>query len=269
VRETTTDPSVILVRRDNVFIIPREESGVGVIESVTVINDSERAYIGRGAEMGGTEEGPRPTLGFALPADARDGSFGIVRSDIDIPQIVRTDFGFAATVAIPPGDFNTIYSYEIEGSGGNYDLSRTALYSIIEFSAFADEGLTLESNRLSSEGPETVGDRSYEKWTATDYLDPGDTVAINVSQTGGSGLTIVAGGAVLGLLLVTMAGYVWARRRRERPGPEPTPSRDDLLVAIAELDVRKDAGELSPDEWATERDKLKKELEEARKVPVE
>jgi hypothetical protein len=35
------------------------------------------------------------------------------------------------------------------------------------------------------------------------------------------------------------------------------------LVAIAELDVRKESGELSAKEWESERDKLKKELEGA------
>jgi hypothetical protein len=263
VRKTTTDPHVLLIRRDNIFIVPKEQGGVGVIESVTVINDSEFAYIGRGAEMAGASTGPRPTLGLALPEDARDGSFGIVRSDLDVPQIVRTDFGFAPTVAIPPGDLNFIYSYELEGSAGAYDFSRVALYPIIELAVFVSGDLTIESNRLVEDGTESVGGRSYDKWTATDYLDPGDSIAINVTQAEGGTLTIVAGAAALGLLLLTMGGYVLARRRR-RSAIGTGPSRDDLLVAIAELDVRKESGELSTEEWTVARDKLKRELEGAR-----
>lgn len=261
VTETTSDPAVLLIRRDNIFIVPNEDGGLGVIESVTVINDSNRAYIGRGAAMGSTREGPQPTLGLSLPPDARDGDFGIVRADLDIPQIVRTDFGFAPTVAIPPGDFNIIYSYELDGEGGIYDFSRNALYPVLELSVFVTDELEVDSNRLVSEGPETVGGRAYTKWTASDYLDPGDTIALNITDSGGgSALTVVAAAAAAGLFLLTMVGYVLARRRR-RSQAKSGPSRDELLHAIAELDVRKESGDLSQEDWATERNRLKRELQ--------
>jgi hypothetical protein len=262
VRETTSDPDVLVIRSDNIIINANEEGGLEVIESVTVNNLSKRAYIGRGAEMGGDGEGPQPTLGLALPADAQDGSFGIVRSDLNVPDIVRTDFGFAPTVAIPPGDFNFIYTYVLEGSGGTYDFSRSALYSVIEFSVLASGDLTVESNRLTEAGTETIGDRTYRKWTATDYLDPGDGIAISVLHSEGGALTIVAGLLALGLLVLTMGGYILARRRKQGQEQKGL-TRDDLLVAIAELDVRKESGELSPREWESERDRLKKELEGA------
>ncbi|MDQ3985176.1 MAG: hypothetical protein M3280_01575, partial [Actinomycetota bacterium] len=121
--DTTSDPSVLSIVRDHLFLI-QNQGDTGVLESVTVSNSSSKAYIGRGAAVAGPVKQPTQTLGFALPIEALGERVDIVSSDINRLYATEADFGFAATVAIPPGETNTIFGYQIVQNGGAYDISR-------------------------------------------------------------------------------------------------------------------------------------------------
>ncbi|MDQ3982663.1 MAG: carboxypeptidase-like regulatory domain-containing protein, partial [Actinomycetota bacterium] len=94
--DTTTDPTAIVIRRDSIFVVPSDE-GIGVIEAVQVTNIADDAYIGRGRALGAERYGEVASLGFPVPEGAELPAAPIVDSDIDIPSIVGTSFGFAAT----------------------------------------------------------------------------------------------------------------------------------------------------------------------------
>ena len=68
------------------------EQGIRIIESTTVVNQTDMAYIGRGMGITGQKGGP--TLGFSLPVDCNSTAVSIVDSDLDLPHIDCTDFGF-------------------------------------------------------------------------------------------------------------------------------------------------------------------------------
>jgi hypothetical protein len=265
--EPTTDPDVMLVRRNLAFAIPRGDS-IAVVESLKIVNLSDDAYIGRGGELGGSEGSS--TFGLALPAGATESTVAILQSSLTVPQLEPTSFGMALTAAIPPGETELTYSYRLAGDGGSYDLSRTALYPVLEFSVLAEEPLRVESNRLEEDGEQTIDGTRYQRWSAGEDLDPGDQVQALAIADAGTSAALIGGAIALGLLLVGATAFALiqraARRRRdEEPdrGAEPiTPgTRDDLVMAIARLDLDYQAGKLERARWNEQRAELKAELE--------
>jgi hypothetical protein len=263
---TTTDEAAILFERNDLFVRPFQ-GGLSVIESVTVANSSGRAYIGRGGRAGGRGE-IAPSLGFALPAsaDCRAGACGIVDASIDIPAIVPQDYGFAATAAIPPGRTQITFSYRVGGGAGSFELSRIALYPTVQTSVYAVEPLQIRSDRLAPQGQRRVGGDLYRVWSTTGALDAGDSLPVLAVAEAGAERGLIAGLGAAGAVIagaVTVA--VLRRRRRVRSAPRPVAapgprSRDDLLRAAAELDLRHEAGELSDADWNVARTELKSKL---------
>ena len=261
---TTTDPSAILITRDDLFV-QQQHDGAGVVESIKVQNNTNAAYIGRGADVAGSNKGAVPSLGFALPSGASRGGIAIVQSDLDIPELLPTDFGVAATSAVPPGETRIIYSYRVQGLVGQTDISRTTLYPTVEVSVFAASPLTIQSNRLSRSGAITLDKIKYQKWTSKDPLAPGDELqAVAIARAGlAPGLII---GIVAGFAVFALGGLLFYLRSRKPHGPEPAappaaPTREDVLIAIAKLDRRHENGDVAEDEWRRARARLMSQVE--------
>ena len=262
---TTSDPSVIGVERNSLFVTQDEES-TGVLESVTVVNSSERAYIGRGRALG--EEASEHTLGFALPDAAIGERVDLVDSTLNRLYAEGADFGFAATVAIPPGETTVTFTYPAPGSAGSYDLSRRALYPIREVFVFVTEPLEIDGSLLTYEGIEEVSDLRYRKWSSREGFDAGDLIPIRAVAEGSSSSNLWLGLGI-GLGVVVLVALLAAGRRRARPSapgrsaPRP-PQAEDLVAAIAALDLKHESGALDEDEWARRRTRLKDQLIEAK-----
>jgi hypothetical protein len=255
--DTTSDPGAVVIERDAVFVIP-ERGGAAAIHSVSVVNPTERAYVGRAARGAG----PGPTIAFSLPAGAETEGLRIVSSDLDVPDLVaRPDLGgFAVTVAIPPGETSFTFTYPLASSAGGIDLSRRALYPVSDLDVFAASPLEVSSDDLEHRGKVTIEGRTYERWAARGALDAGDAVQALARAparlrplwvTAAALLLIAAGGAaVLGL-----------RRRKPVPSAERTGNRRrDLVDAIAELDLRRRSGDIAEEDWARRRAQLKSRL---------
>ena len=267
---TTTDPTAIGLPQDDVFAIPSKD-GLGVIESVSVLNSSELAYIGRGADAGGDAGGPVPTLGFALPDGAEQVQ--IVRpTDLDVPRLVATDFGFGVTVAVPPGVSRVTFAYQLPEEGSQFDLSHTALYATGEISVYARPPLTVQSNRLTASGEKSIEGTSYSLWKTDEGLvEPGDSVQLLLVAEAGRPLGLYAGAG--GFVLLVLIGLGIGLRRRGKSSPPATASRsalaeipgpgtgrEDVLTAIALLDLEFENGELERATWQRRRDRLKERL---------
>jgi hypothetical protein len=254
---TLDDPNAILVQRDNLFLSPGD-GGLDIIESATVVNTANEAYIGRAPDR--REPGTQPTIGFALPEGAAETGVRILDATIDVPGLVETDFGFAATVAIPPGEHRFTFAYRVAGAAGTYDFSRVALYPVLKTTMYASDPLEVRSNRLQEAGTEEIGGTEYRLYSTGDVLDPGDSLQVSAAAeaSGTPGLTI---GIVLAFLLAgVLLGFALVRRGGTRR-PPAEPSRQEIVRAIAELDIRHEAGEIGDDEWAERRGTLRHDLE--------
>ncbi|MFN2526759.1 MAG: carboxypeptidase-like regulatory domain-containing protein [Actinomycetota bacterium] len=253
---TASDPSAILFRRNDLFVVPSED-GLAVIESVRVLNTSERAYIGRA-----TNGSSSVTLGFALPRDAEPRGLRIVDATLDVPELVPTDSGFGTTVAIPPGETRISFAYTVRDAAGSSDLSRPALYPILELSIYAAEGIRIESNRLSSGEEITIEAKTYREYSSDEALDAGDPLQVVAITEAGSDLMLLFGAGTLGLFgIIGGVAFFAARRKHRTPRSGSLDNRDELIAAIAELDLRHESGELTADEWRERRERLRAELD--------
>jgi hypothetical protein len=259
---TTTDPASILIERDNMFVVPND-TGVGVVEAYTISNLSDEAYIGRGADFDDRSEGV-PSLGFSLPPGADREGVSVIESDLDIPQLLRTSFGFGITTAIPPGTTDMTFSYSVPGTAGSYDLSRRALYPILDLSVYLSDPLELSSPRLTSKGEVDIDDKTYVRYANDDTLEAGDSIQMLALADAGTspGLLLGMAGA---LVLVLALGLfpVWRYRRGAKQEVDTrvvAPSREDVIREIAELDLRHERGEIDTAGWSARRAELKKRL---------
>lgn len=260
---TTTDQDVLLMGRDDIFLSPNDRGDIGVVESVRLVNTSEdEAYIGRGAGDG-APPGETPSVGFAMPANADNRSVTIVDADIDIPGLLSTEYGFAITTAIPPGETRVTFSYPLEGAGGSFDVSRRALYPILNLSVYAVDPFEVRSNRLVFDEQVTVGGKTYDRYGADDALEAGDSLqAVAVAEAGApSGLLLGMAGV---LALVVLLGVIPFIRTR-RAAPRSRPTREQLVKEIARLDIEHERGDLSTEKWAARRAELKAEVAARRK----
>jgi hypothetical protein len=261
---TTTDPDVIVIERDDLFVIKGEDQTVDVIESLQIVNLSRRAYIGRGGAVG-AGNGPRPTLGFSIPAASLSGGIQILDASIDAPQLIRTSTGPAITSAIPPRTMNISFVYGMRASAGRVDLSRKAFYPTLNLSVYTEDPFIVEGSALEEKDDQTIGGRRYRVWSASRGVDPGATIEIVATAEAGSDPVLVVGSALLAVMVVGGVAFALLKRRgaaRRAPvtaadGGAPVASRDELMVAIAELDLRYRAGDLAEREWIEQRKKLK------------
>ena len=268
---TTSDPSAIRITEDH-MVIAQDESNTGVLEVVTVENPTKLAYIGRGRSMGANQDQDSPTLGFSLPAQAVGEPIELIDSSLNRLYAVDASFGFAATVAIPPGETTATFRYLISGEGGRFDLTRRALYPTDVVTVLATDPLEVDSDRLDYEGREEIGEDEYRKWSSRNSFDAGDLIPV-LAVAEGSGSSSLWIGILVGLgIIVLLAGLgMFARRQpaprpraRSKPARTKHPSREDLVAAIAELDLRHESGEVPEREWTEERTRLKSLLLSAR-----
>jgi hypothetical protein len=263
--DTTSDPRAIVIQRNNMFLL-RGDNGASVIDSYTIINVSEEAYIGRGAAMGeGSADGPAPTLSFSFPERA-DG-IQIADSDLDIPELLNTETGVGITSAVPPDETRITFAYRLPVNTGQVDLSRRALYPILNLGVFAEPPFTIDSTRLTEDGEVTIEGETYTRYRSEESVTEGNSIPMIATAEGSTDTALVAGAAAAGTLVLVILVLVLIRRRSRRSSPERGPvrveeSRDDLLVAIARLDLEYRNGQLDQESWSARRSELKARLAE-------
>lgn len=250
---TTSDPNSVLITRDAMFVLPAEE-GIGVVESVNILNQTRFAYVGRGEKS---------TFGFGLPPGAAE--VAIQDASVDVPELVETDFGFGITVAIPPGETDLTYSFRIPENDATYVLSKTALYPTTDLLVFVDAPLELAGDRLKESGTVTVEGKRYRRWIVPGIVEAGDTLLIQAEARASMSWLPFSIGAVAIVGVIGLA-YAFARRRGHEPRPAPPESRVNLIEAIASLDVAYENGSMAKERYEAERARLKSLLVETEKA---
>jgi hypothetical protein len=261
--DTISNPDAVLVHRHNIFI-SQNEGGLGVIESLTIVNTSDSAYVGRARSFG--RRLAQSTFAFALPDKASDGRM-LSESDFFGTPITGTDSGFGLRVAIPPGEWRVMFAYALTGSAGTYDVSHTALYPTLNTAVHLTDGLSVESNRLSNAGEMPIGGKRYVRWVSDDVIEAGEPIQISVTAEAGTSPWVAGGLVGAGLLAAALFTWTLLRNRKfadRSPAPPERPtSHEQLVAAVAELDLKHDAGDIDDDEWRVRRTELKDDLARA------
>ena len=148
------------------------------------------------------------------------------------------------------------FSYSVPGTAGRTTCLGARSYPILDLGVYVTDPLELSSPRLSSEGEVEIDDKTYADYTIDDELDAGDSVQMLALADAGTspGLLLGMAGA---LVLVLALGLfpVWRYRHRraseEARAPGSGRSREDVIREIAEIDLRRERGELDEAEWSS------------------
>ncbi|MFQ5904101.1 MAG: hypothetical protein ACE5JO_10460 [Candidatus Binatia bacterium] len=192
--------------------------------------------------------------------------------------------GFWLGEPVLPGANQILFSYRLNFSGAAQELRKPIDYPTDQLDLLiADKGLDVQSLDLSFEGSVDMKGRGFMRWIAAD-LRPGTIVSLSLST---SALTryFYQGGAVAIILLLVGTGFAFplAKARKAKKSRLPSTShpsttgkdtaadlrqeRKKLIIAIAELDDRHDAGELQGEDHRRARTpKLRKVVELTRQL---
>jgi mono/diheme cytochrome c family protein len=261
VYDTTSDPSG--VRAERVHFIVEFDGGRAYITELIVFSlDGNKAYVGDGAG----------TLRFTVPKGAEaleisDGALG--------GRYIATADGFVDTIPLPPGrnSRQVLYRYEIPYSSPTLELVRTLPYPAANVNALvAEVGARVTSDQLS--------DQSVRQTQGGNFISlSGQNVAANQPITlrfsnlplgGASGMGTAAAPATSDrtlLLLLLVAGgllaaalVAWPLLRRRGAPAAAAITQDELIEALARLDLAHEAGQLADAAYRDERLRLKAQL---------
>ena len=99
------------------LIITKSANGIHVAEYIQLINDSDRAILSNKKDA---KNRPR-VIEIALPKNFKSLSFS---SYFHPEAVVETPTGFCDTMAIPPGSYHAVFSYDIPVKSGSMEFEK-------------------------------------------------------------------------------------------------------------------------------------------------
>ena len=236
-------------------LMDKDGDQLGVRELMEVENRGNKAYVGwREAEPGKKE-----TLHVSLPDGASDIKF--LQSSIGW-RVVKEKDGFLFTLPIMPGMNQLQFSYTIDTKGEDYKFLKTLNIKTDKFWIIYPDGpFQVSSEQLEFAGPMEEKSKKYYTLMGQDF-PPGAQITANLTKVSGTGSVktwIVVG---FGVIILGMGIGFPLLRNKNRTIIEPatekigTPSRQDVLQAVADLDDLSQAGQIDPDIYHEKRAEL-------------
>ncbi len=225
-------------------------------------------------------KGKPNALLFALPASARFLSLGESFNGYKNAQV---DTGFASTAAVPPGQSEFSFSFQVPYSGTTYQFDYQAVYPTVALTVLTPLDILATPHGLTARGSSNTPSGIYQKFS-TQTLGAGQSVALQLASLPlqaptTSQQTAVNPGqiwlVVLLILLIALAGvgaFLYnARRRRakqitgQKKGPPATSKKaglgqEALLREMLELDQAYEHGKLKKAAYQEQRSRLKARL---------
>ena len=275
VYEPSQDDASLTLSSTSLLIDPDDKTHeLAVLELDSFVNPLDRTFVPNTTPRNG---GPPPLLRFSLPANAGNLQPGEGLSQDDIIQI---NTGFGALTPLLPGQHELGFTYHVAYETGSLSFTRNVIYPTKSLRVLLPAGAaSVSSPQLQPQPDQTSGGKPYHLLLGAN-LQPG--ARLDLSFSGLPGVSPLAGlsqpgtlpylAGVLGLaVLALLAWYVRDRRRlvlAGGPAPDPLERRElelqrrELLISLARLDDRYDAGGLSAEDYRSQRDVQKAELRE-------
>ncbi len=282
VYDTTTDGAGI--RAERVHYIVEFDAGRALIAELVVLSlDGDKAYVGDGNHV----------LRFPLPAGAQDLS---VNEGQLGERFIQIDNGFVDRLALTPGQNSRqiLYRYTLPYQGTSLDLVRSLPYPATAVNALvSDVGEKVTSPDMSDGGRRDTQNGAYFTFTQPDVAA---NQQVRLSMTGLPDAAAAASGAATGAsttatatgvggldrrilmgLIATVAAIaaflvalpIALRRRQQASLVGEGLDRDELIDALARLDLAYEAGEIGESRYRDERMQLKAQLRDALRADSE
>jgi hypothetical protein len=194
--ETTESAPAWTVKMQHVMLEPTVD-GVRVTDMLAVENPTDRAWVGKAAGA----DGKRRTLTFALPAGAKDISFGGALHDC---CTVVEDGKVFDSMAVVPGVSQYRIGYTLPVNNGEADVAFTTVAPVKHLMVFVpDDGSSVKADGIGNAGVTDMGGGKTRFFRATDVA-AGTPVKLSLSGiTARATATAAATGARAGAQAAT------------------------------------------------------------------
>jgi len=245
------------------MIVQASQSEISVADLTLYNNTGERIYVG-GMEI---EDGQKESLRFSTPGRAQNFNFihGLTPDDI-----VKTEYGFADTTSVPPGQKRVVYTYDLPLDSGITSFEKIVDYPTESFLLLVSEtGRNAEVKGLIGGEAVQIEGESFLKWTGED-LNPGHLIKVELKSPLAQG-DYLKWGALGFLLLIIIAGVIYSSIVKKGAKPEDSADQPEgvedlkekrltLIKEIALLDDSFEAGQIDERKYKNIRGNKKEEL---------
>jgi hypothetical protein len=244
-------------------------------------NVGKLTYVG---SLDGSKGRPNALL-FSLPGGARNVSLD---QGFNSVEAVQVDNGFASDAAVPPGQSEFSFSFEVPYQAESYDFAYTFFYPTVQLSILTPPALRATSAALPSKGLIVANNHPYLLLQSQDFR-PGDQVHVKLqglplASSSSFGALLTPGwlwlliGIALMVLIIVISSLLYQRlqhrhsrkrspqRQREAARSRPAAAaleegeEEELFRHLLELDKAFEAGKLSQTEYTEQRARLKERL---------
>ena len=248
---TSSSANLAVIRATVLLNEPDAQKGVFTVSEIYVFkNLGTTTYVGSLTGNGSN------ALRFSLPRNARKVSLG---SGFNGYQGLAVAQGFAANAAIPPGDAEFDFSFEVPYTTSLYDFSYNVIYPTVQLSLFVPQDIHASSSGLNSVGLVSADKHPYHLFEAQ-VLAPGvqlhaelEGLPVSASSANSSSLDfpalwLLVVAALLGMLAIL--GITWLFYRSTRRSASRKQVRRDAGQNERDksISIKKESGQQDQDE---------------------
>lgn len=152
---TTSTANIAIVRATILLHTPDAQKGIIPVSELFIFrNLDNRTYAG----SLNASQGEPNALRFSLPHTA---SKVVLGKGFDGYSAIQVNNGFASDAAVPPGDSQFAFTFDMPYSASEYDFDYTAVYPTVLMTFLAPPEIHASSDTLSSQGPITSDQHTY------------------------------------------------------------------------------------------------------------
>ncbi|GAC1382234.1 MAG: hypothetical protein NVSMB33_09420 [Ktedonobacteraceae bacterium] len=161
---TSSTANIAIVRATVLLHTPAIPKGIITVSELFIFRNLDtHTYVG----SLDASHGKPDALRFSLPHTARNVSLGKEFSGYNAVQVDR---GIASDAAIPPGDFQFTFVFDIPYTASSYDFDYTVVYPTVQLSMLIPTDIHASSDILVSQGPKTADQHPYNLFQANTLL---------------------------------------------------------------------------------------------------
>lgn len=270
VYQATTNTANIAIVQASALLHPpdAQKSSFVVSELFLFKNLDTRTFVG---SLDASTGRPNALI-FSLPRGARSITFN---NGFDGYKAIQVDSGFATDAALPPGDTQFSFTFEVPYTSSSYDFSYAVMYPTVSLSFLVSPEIHASSSSLASQGVITADQHPYHLFKSA-AIRSNQEVHLSLE-----GLPLAAKPAALNagtiwlivtlLLMVSMLALTWFVYRNRRRSNTPATGtgkgkmvakdrKQTLLQELLDLDAALEAGKLSKATYQERRAKAKARL---------
>jgi len=168
--EVTYDNSLIQAGTHH-MIVKKNGINVRITEYIQLINGSDKAIL---AEQKDAEAAPK-VIEIMLPKNFRDLSFS---SYFHPNAVIQTETGFYDTMAIPPGSYHGVFSYDVPLREKAIDFTKSITLPTKSVMIFIEAGCGITSELGEPAGQMTLKDGTNTNYYTVD-VSPGSVLTFH------------------------------------------------------------------------------------------